>query len=93
MNDARIAKIDMQLRDQSPNIFQPEFDPEALKAVKPGERLLVGDRLVSRRADPLGLARPCRSAPPAPFSERVVKFMRPKAAKILASPSEKPIHH
>jgi hypothetical protein len=23
------------------NIFQPEFDPEALKPIKPGERLFV----------------------------------------------------
>jgi hypothetical protein len=41
VNDARIAKIGMQVGDQSPNIFQPELDPEALKAVEPGERLGV----------------------------------------------------
>ncbi len=41
MNNARAAKIDMRLSNQTPNIFQPEFDPEALKAVKPGERLSV----------------------------------------------------
>jgi hypothetical protein len=31
----------MHLGNQMPNVFQPEFDPEALKAVKPGERLSV----------------------------------------------------
>ena len=41
VNNARAAKIDMRLSNQTPNIFQPEFDPEALKAVKPGERLSV----------------------------------------------------
>jgi hypothetical protein len=32
------GKIDMKLRDKPPDIFEPEFDPEALKAVEPGER-------------------------------------------------------
>src|ERR1700731_5076646 len=41
VNDARFAKIDMQLGNQSLDIFQPEFDAEALKAVEPGERLSV----------------------------------------------------
>src|SRR5436309_11536708 len=50
VNDARVGKIDMQIGDQSLDIFQPEFDAEALKAVEPGERLSVIDRRVSRRA-------------------------------------------
>jgi hypothetical protein len=41
VNDARIAKIGVQFGDQPPDIFQPEFDPETLKAVEPGERLGV----------------------------------------------------
>src|SRR5207244_12529083 len=41
VNNARAAKIDMRLSNQTPNVFQPELDPKALKAVKPGERLLV----------------------------------------------------
>src|SRR5262249_18833809 len=42
VNDARVAKIDIKRADQSANIFETEFDPEALKAVEPGERLFVG---------------------------------------------------
>src|ERR1043166_2056209 len=41
VDDPRIAKIDIDLGDEAPNIFEPEFDPEALKAVEPGERLFV----------------------------------------------------
>ena len=41
MNDARAGQIDMQLVDQSPDVFQSELDAEALKAVEPGERLPV----------------------------------------------------
>jgi hypothetical protein len=31
----------VQLREQVLDIFQPEFDPEALEAVKPGKRLFI----------------------------------------------------
>jgi len=31
----------MQLGDKSPNIFQAKLNPEALKAIEPGERLFV----------------------------------------------------
>jgi hypothetical protein len=31
----------VQLREKSADIFQAELDPEALKAVEPGERLFV----------------------------------------------------
>ena len=41
VNNARAAKIDMHLGNQTPNIFQTKLDPEALKAVEPGERLFV----------------------------------------------------
>jgi hypothetical protein len=51
VNNTRVAETDIQLGDQPPDILQPEFDPEALKAVKPGERLFVIDRGVSRRAN------------------------------------------
>jgi hypothetical protein len=39
VNDARAAKIDIQFGNQTLDIFQAEFDPEALKAVEPGKRL------------------------------------------------------
>jgi hypothetical protein len=49
---------------QTPGIFQPEFDPEALEAVKPGERRLIIDRRISRCANRRGgPARPSRLAP------------------------------
>jgi len=63
VDDARTRKIDMQFGDQSADIFQPEFDAEALKALEPGARLLVIDRRASRRANPRGLARRSHSAP------------------------------
>jgi hypothetical protein len=50
VNYCPIAEIDMQLREQSPNIFQPKLDPETLKAVKPCERVFV---LGSRHFPPL----------------------------------------
>jgi hypothetical protein len=31
----------MQFSDQASDVFQTELDPEALKAVEPGERLFV----------------------------------------------------
>ena len=37
-----VAKIDMKRRDEPPDIFQAELDPEALEAIQPGERLFVG---------------------------------------------------
>src|ERR1700730_3773966 len=39
--DPRFTGIDLQLGDQSPNVIQAELDPEALKAVEPGERLFI----------------------------------------------------
>ena len=41
MDDTRAGKIDMQLGNESPDVLQSELDPEALKAVEPGERLRV----------------------------------------------------
>src|SRR6266404_2813137 len=38
---ARDRQIDTQLVNQAPTIFEAEFDSEALKRVKPGERFLV----------------------------------------------------
>jgi hypothetical protein len=31
----------VQLHEKSLRVFQPEFDAEALEAVKPGERLFI----------------------------------------------------
>ena len=42
---------------QTPGIFQPEFDPEALEAVKPGERLF--DNLIGASPD-VATPRPAR---------------------------------
>src|SRR6266705_3509423 len=56
-------QINVQLADETLDVLQPELDPEALKAIEPGERLRVIDCRVSRRANPRGLARPSRSAP------------------------------
>jgi hypothetical protein len=50
MDDSGAAKIDMKRSDEPLDIFQPKFDPEALKAVKPRERLFV---LGSRHFPPL----------------------------------------
>ncbi len=41
VDDTRIVKIDVQLGDQPLDVFQAELDPEALKAVEPGERLFI----------------------------------------------------
>src|SRR5258708_35671104 len=41
VNNAHVGKIDIQFSDQASDVFQTEFDPEALKAVEPGERLFV----------------------------------------------------
>ena len=48
--------------EQTLDVFQAEFDSEALKAVKPDQRFTVIDRRASQRANPRGLARPARSA-------------------------------
>src|ERR1700730_1628177 len=37
-------QIEMQLRDQALDIFQAKLDTEAVKAVEPGERFLIGKR-------------------------------------------------
>ena len=41
VNDCAAAKIETQRGEKSFNIFQAELDPEALEAIKPGERLAV----------------------------------------------------
>ena len=41
VDDAGLTKIDMQRVDETPNVFEAEFDPEALKTVKPGQRRLI----------------------------------------------------
>src|SRR6266404_6000972 len=41
VDDAGVSKIDIELGNQPANVFEAEFDAEALKAVKPGERLFV----------------------------------------------------
>src|SRR6266478_1276320 len=41
VNDARVGNADIQFTDQASDVFQPELDPKALKAVEPGERLSV----------------------------------------------------
>src|SRR5207249_9206119 len=41
VNHSASPKIDMQLGDKSPNIFQAKLNSEALKAIEPGERLCV----------------------------------------------------
>ncbi|PYJ74016.1 MAG: hypothetical protein DME72_04340, partial [Verrucomicrobia bacterium] len=41
VDDPGAAEIDMELGDEPLDIFEPEFNPEALKAVEPGERLSV----------------------------------------------------
>jgi hypothetical protein len=38
VDDPGAAKSDTKDGDEPPDIFEPEFDPEALKAVEPGER-------------------------------------------------------
>jgi hypothetical protein len=38
MDDPGAAKIDTKDGDEPLDIFEPELDPEALKAVEPGER-------------------------------------------------------
>jgi len=44
VNHATLVKIDVELREEPPDVFQAELDPEALKAVEPGERLLICQR-------------------------------------------------
>jgi hypothetical protein len=44
MDDAARTKIDVQLGDQSPNIFQAELDAEALEAIEPDKCLFVLQR-------------------------------------------------
>src|SRR4030095_6082027 len=41
VNDFAVAKIDAQLSDESLDIFQAQFDPEALEAVEPCERVFI----------------------------------------------------
>jgi hypothetical protein len=41
VDDPGAAKSDTKDGDEPPDIFEPEFDPEALKAVEPGERLWI----------------------------------------------------
>jgi hypothetical protein len=41
VDDPDAAKIDTKNGDEPLDIFEPEFDPEALKAVEPGERLWI----------------------------------------------------
>ena len=41
MDDTGLAKIDIQFAEQALNVFEPELDPEALRAVKPGQRFPV----------------------------------------------------
>jgi hypothetical protein len=41
----RSRRVEFELVDQAPNIFQTELDPKALKAVEPGERLFVGHEI------------------------------------------------
>src|SRR5207249_8881534 len=62
VNHATPVKIDVELREEPPDVFQTKLDPKALKAVEPGQRLSVVDRCISRCANPRGLARPPRSA-------------------------------
>jgi hypothetical protein len=38
VNDSGAAKIDTKDGNEPLDIFEPELDPEALKAVEPGER-------------------------------------------------------
>ena len=58
VNDASSAKIHMQLCKESPDVFQAKLDAEALKAVKPGERLFVSQRWL--RHPLLRFARACQ---------------------------------
>ena len=64
-----MAETDSHLGDEPPNVFQSEFDSEALKPIEPGERLRVVDWCVSRSAYPRGawLANLAR-LPPARFT-------------------------
>jgi hypothetical protein len=55
------------------DVFQTELDSEALKAVKPTERVTIIDRRVFRRANPRGLARPSRSAAADSIHDATVK--------------------
>ena len=51
VNHPRVRKIDIQLANQPLDIFEAEFNAEALKAVEPGERLSVFNRW-SRHSGP-----------------------------------------